>query len=108
MQRLLSGFSMGDSQVMPATGYRLASAPLLATSANAPAAITDFRSGKRARRIDARSTASLPSIRPQVVAADSKVLKLANFILCPRLARMAESGKMLAELLRQQGERSGI
>src|SRR5882757_1051709 len=108
MQSILSGFSMGDSQVMPATGYRLASAPLLATSDNAPAAITDFRSGKRVCRTDPRSTASLPSIRPQVAAADSEVLKLANFILCPRLAQMAESGKMLAEFLRQQGERSGI
>src|ERR1700733_4056697 len=81
MQRILSGLGITGSQVRLASGCRVALAAALAASAKAPAAIADFKSGKRARKTAPRSTASLPSMRPQVLAP--LISKLANFMGCP-------------------------
>src|ERR1700722_1733302 len=81
MQRILSGLGITGSQVRLASGCRVALAAALAASAKAPAAIADFKSGKRSRKTAPRSTASLPSIRPQVLAP--LISKLANFMGCP-------------------------
>src|ERR1700722_19758218 len=89
MQRILSGFGITGSQLMLASGCRAALAAALVTSFRAPAAIADFKSGKRSSKTAPRSITSLPSIRPQLVAP--LILKLANFICCPWEFREAGS-----------------
>src|ERR1700675_3141628 len=81
MQRILSGLGITGSQVMSLSGCRAAFADDAAASFKAPAAMADFKSGNRSRSAAPRSTASAPSIRPQL--AVPLILKLANFIGCP-------------------------
>src|ERR1700691_1994679 len=81
MQRILSGFGITGNQARLASGCLAALAAAFAASLRAPAAIADFKSGKRSRKTAPRSTASLPSMRPQVLAP--LISKLANFMGCP-------------------------
>src|ERR1700690_3860717 len=81
MQRILSGLGITGSQVMLASGCRAALPVAAATSVSAAAAMADFKSGNRSRNSAPRSTASAPSMRPQLVVP--LILKLANFIGYP-------------------------
>src|ERR1700690_2790815 len=83
MQRILSGFGITGSQMMLASEYRAAFGAAAATCASASAAMGDFRSGNWPRSSAPTSTASAPSMRPQLVTP--LIAKLANFIGCPDL-----------------------
>src|ERR1700722_2077894 len=92
MQRILSGLGTPGNQVMFLSGCRAAFADAAAASVNAPAAMADFKSKNRSRSAAPRSTASAPSMRPQLAAP--LILKLANFIGCPGALETGYSGNV--------------